>query len=195
MFVFLITLRVETERGAGYSYLGSLVTKLPNNTNNKTTRKLVIYANYKRKNETKFAVLEITIILIIRIGFKKSFFDGFLLLTLRKNIILDKPSKRLKGVDNHNHNHHHQRWRLKKCHPRSEKYFEMSPKEFGSNWQRCSIILKRACQKGWEGGQKWETEELTVENWWPSFNRNIKGKIPKKWTDFGYYQHYSILSW
>ena len=51
-----------------------------------------------------------------------------------------------------------------------------------------SIILKRACQKGWEGGQKWETEELTVENWWPSFNRNIKEQILGKRTDFGYDQ-------
>ena len=44
----------------------------------------------------------------------------------------------------------------------------------------CSIILKLACQKGWEGGQKWETQELTVENWWLSFNRNIKEKNPEK---------------
>ena len=74
----------DGEGGAGYSYLGSLVTKLPNNTNNKTTRKLVIYANYKRKNETTFAVLEIIIIIIIiRNGLRKVLFDGFLISTPR----------------------------------------------------------------------------------------------------------------
>ena len=56
----------------------------------------------------------------------------------------------------------------------------IAQKNLDQNWQRCSIILKRACQKGWEGGQKWETEELSVENWWPSFNRNIKVKNSRK---------------
>ena len=45
---------IETEKTLGYSYLGSLVTKLANNKKHKTTRKLAIYANYNKKHETQF---------------------------------------------------------------------------------------------------------------------------------------------
>ena len=41
---------IETTGGC----LGSLVTKVANNTRHKTTRKLAIYANYNKKHETQF---------------------------------------------------------------------------------------------------------------------------------------------
>ena len=49
---------IETGKTVGYSYLGSLVTKLANNKKHKTTRKLAIYANYNKKHETQFGGIQ-----------------------------------------------------------------------------------------------------------------------------------------